>query len=56
MLYPIIPQTITKALRIFDIDEKDISFSSITNHKYLKSEKKLNKIGILFKKIEKNND
>ena len=56
MLYPIMPETIIKSLKIFDLNEKDISFSSITNHDYLKTKNKINKIDILFKKIEKEND
>ena len=54
MLYPIIPNTIIKALNIFNLDAKDISFESIGLHKYLKPGANINKIGILFKKIEKN--
>ena len=53
MLYPIIPESSLKALKIFDINEDKIEFSSIKNHEYLKIGKKLNKIKILFKKIEK---
>ena len=53
MLYPIIPESSLKALKIFDINEDKIEFSSIKNHEYLKGGKKLNKIKILFKKIEK---
>jgi methionyl-tRNA synthetase len=56
MLYPIIPDTSIRALKIFDLNEADIIFSSIKNHEYLKPGKKINKIGILFKKVEKNND
>jgi methionyl-tRNA synthetase len=44
------------ALKIFSIGEKEIEFSSIENHYYLKEGDKINKINILFKKIEKNND
>ena len=36
--------------------EKDIIFETISNHSYLKSLVKLNKISILFKKIEKKNE
>ena len=53
MLYPIIPESSLKVLKIFDINEDKIEFSSIKNHEYLKGGKKLNKIKILFKKIEK---
>ena len=56
MLYPIIPQSSLKALKIFSIDEKDIDFASIENHNYLKGKDKINKINILFKKVEKEND
>jgi methionyl-tRNA synthetase len=56
MLYPIIPQSSLNALKIFSIQEKEIDFSSIENHMYLKGENKINKIDILFKKIEKKND
>ncbi len=52
LLYPIIPQSSIKALKIFDIIENEIIFSSISNHDYLKSKNILNKIDILFKKIE----
>ncbi len=56
MLYPIIPDSALKALKIFDIDESQIKFDSIQNHNYLVGEKKINKIGILFNKIDKKND
>ena len=56
MLYPIIPESSLKALKIFSIDEKQIEFSSLENHNYLKNNMNINKIEILFKKIEKKND
>ena len=56
MLYPIIPDTIEKALNIFNLKISDISFQSIGLHDYLKSGGCVKKIDILFKKIEKNND
>ena len=56
MLYPIIPDTIDKTLKIFDLTSSDINFESIGKHNYLKSGNNLNNIGILFKKIEKKND
>ena len=40
-------------LKIFDIKENEIKFSSLENHYYLKKEDKINQIDILFKKIEK---
>ena len=54
MLYPIIPETAVKVLKIFSIDEIKIDFNTITNHEYLVPKNKINKIGILFKKIQKN--
>ena len=56
MLYPIIPESSLKALKIFSIEEKKIELSSIENNNYLKGGDKINKIDILFKKIEKNHD
>ena len=56
LLYPIIPETSIKALKIFDLKEKDIDISSIEHNNFLIKNKKINKIDILFKKIEKNND
>ena len=56
MLYPIIPQSSLNALKIFSIKEKDIDFSSIENNRYLIGEHKINKIEILFNKIDKKND
>ena len=56
MLYPIIPDSIEKALKIFNLNIDDISFESIVSHDYLKEGSYINKIDILFKKIEKKND
>ncbi len=56
MLYPIIPASVEKAIKIFDLDPKDIKFESIANHKYLINGNTINKIDILFKKIEIKND
>ena len=56
LLYPIIPDSALKALKIFDFDEDDISISSIENNTFLSKVDKINKIDILFKKIEKKND
>ena len=53
MLYPIIPETAVKVLKIFNIDEAKIDFNTITNHEYLVPKNKIKKIGILFKKIQK---
>ena len=54
MLYPIIPETAVKVLKIFNIDEMKIDFNTITNHEYLTPKNKINTIEILFKKIQKN--
>tara|TARA_A100001035_G_scaffold42981_1_gene30054 strand:- start:951 stop:2435 length:1485 start_codon:yes stop_codon:yes gene_type:complete len=56
MLYPIIPQSSLNALKIFSIKENEIDYSTIENHNYLTSGRPINKINILFKKIEKKND
>ena len=56
LLYPIIPQSSVKALKIFDLMEEDINLTSIENNEFLLKGKKINKIDILFKKIDKNND
>ena len=53
MLYPIIPSSSVKALKIFNIKEKDILFDSIKEHTFLKSNSKITKVDILFKKIMK---
>jgi methionyl-tRNA synthetase len=50
------PETMERALKIFDLTKNDIDISSLTNHEYLKAGSQINKIGILFKKIEKQND
>ena len=54
MLYPIIPETAVKVLKIFNINEMKIDFNTITNHEYLTPKNKINTIEILFKKIQKN--
>jgi len=56
MLYPIIPQSSLKALKIFSIPEEEIKFSTLEDHNYLKSNLSIEKIDILFKKIEKKDD
>ena len=50
LLYPIIPESSLKVLNIFEIDEKKVELSSISDNEYLIKGKKLNKIDILFKK------
>jgi methionyl-tRNA synthetase len=56
MLYPIIPDSTEKALKIFNLNSDDINFESIASHNQLKKGSKINKIDILFKKIEKIDD
>ncbi len=53
LLYPIIPNTSLKVLNIFSIKEKDIKFDTISNNEYLKENKEIIKLGILFEKIKK---
>ena len=53
LLYPIIPNSSLKALKIFDLKEKDIEFNSIGNNNFLKKGNSINEINILFNKIEK---
>ena len=53
MLYPISPESIEKALKIFNLKPINITFESIGVHDFLKSGDPINKIDILFKKIEK---
>ena len=43
-----------RVLKIFGIKENQINFSSITNNEFLKSDLKIEKLDILFKKINNN--
>ena len=52
-LYPIIPETSLKVMKIFNYSKKDITFDAVKRNDYIKNGMTLNKIGILFKKIEK---
>ena len=54
LLNPIIPATSLKVLDIFNIKQKDINFDTIKDNKFLKPNSNIKKIGILFKKIDKN--
>jgi len=54
MLYPIIPDSALKALKIFNITKDKIDINSIKVHTNLKKKEQINKISILFKKIDKN--
>ena len=56
MLYPIIPDSIERALKIFNLNSTDINLESIGTHNHLIANSNLNKIEILFKKIEKKDD
>ena len=56
LLYPIIPNSTLKALKIFNLSEKDIDFTSIGNNNFLKKGNSINKIDVLFNKIEKKDD
>ena len=56
MLYPIIPQSSLNALKILNIKENEIKFDTLDNNNYLKPGNIINKIDILFKKVEKKND
>ena len=53
LLYPIIPETSLKALKIFNLSEKDIKLETISNNEFIIKGNMINKIDILIKKIEK---
>ena len=54
LLYPIIPDTAIKVLKIFGINESDINFDTIVKNDFLKPNAKIGKLEILFKKIDIN--
>ena len=54
LLYPIIPETSLKVLKIFKISEKEINLESIKNNNFLELGKKISKLNILFEKIGRN--
>ena len=56
LLFPIIPDSSIKALKIFNLSEKDIIFDTIINHSFLKINSKITMVDLLFKKIEKTDD
>ena len=56
LLYPIIPHSSLKALSLFNLKEKDIIFDTIKDNEFLKKGGDINKIDILFNKIERKND
>ena len=47
------PETAAKVLNTFNIKEKEINILSLNNNEFLKQNNQLNKLDILFKKIEK---
>jgi methionyl-tRNA synthetase len=53
LLYPIIPTSVLKVLSSFNITPENISYESITEHKFLIPKEKISKIEILFQKIIK---
>ena len=56
LLYPIVPNSSLKALGLFNLKEKDIIFDTIKDNEFLKKGSDINKIDILFNKIERKND
>ena len=54
LLYPIIPSTALNVMKIFNLSEKDLILETIKNNKYIEIGTEIKSIGILFKKIEKN--
>ena len=52
MLYPVIPESTLKVLKIYNINEKNIQFESLKEHNFLEPNQNLSKLSILFKKIE----
>ncbi len=53
LLYPVMPETSVKVMNVFNETENSIDFTSIDNSETLKKDLKINKLDILFKKIEK---
>jgi len=51
LLYPIMPQTSVKVLKIFNITEDHIDVNSVFDNEILKANTKIKKLDILFKKI-----
>ncbi|RDX36195.1 methionine--tRNA ligase [bacterium HD9-500m-PIT-SAG08] len=56
LLYPIIPETSLKVLKIFNLSEKDIKLETISNNEFIIKGNMVNKIDILIKKIKKEDD
>ena len=53
LLYPVMPQTTVKILNSFNIHEDELNLTSLQNNESLKKNDKINKLDILFKKIQK---
>ena len=53
LLYPVMPKTSVKVLNTFNIKEDNIDFASLKNNEILEYQNKINKLDILFKKIDK---
>ncbi len=53
LLYPVIPQTAVKVLKIFNVKEDEIDFSSLKSNEFLRENEKINKLDILFNKFQK---
>ena len=53
LLYPVMPETSVKVLNVFNEKENSINFVSLSDNEILKKDLKINKLNILFKKIDK---
>ena len=53
LLYPIIPESSLKALKIFNLSQQDIKLQTVSNNEFLSKDMEIKKIDILFKKIDK---
>ena len=53
LIYPVMPLTSLKVLKMFSLVENDINLETVINNEFLEPNTKINKIDILFKKIEK---
>ncbi len=53
LLYPIIPESSLKVLKALNISENEVKINSIIRNDNLKPNSKIDKIDILFKKVEK---
>ena len=52
LLYPVMPETTVKILNSFNIHEDELNLTSLQNNESLKKNDKINKLDILFKKIQ----